>query len=189
VAEHARVDAHPIYVANGKDRLRDSLPGYSNAARFSPWIVAVDLDRDGDCAPPFVAVWMPAPSRHMCFRVAVRAIEAWLMADRERLAAFLHLEPQDLPDDPEALDDPKRAVVDLARRSRRRAIQADMVPRRGSGRVVGPAYTSRMIEFATDRRAGWRPAVAARSADSLARCLRAVRALARAAATPRRAGR
>jgi len=181
LAEHIGVNADPIYVAHGKDRLQEAVPGYNSAARFSPWAILVDLDRDEDCAPPFVARWLPAASRHMCFRVAVRTIEAWLMADRERLAAFLHVPARSVPGNPETLPDPKRAVVDLARRSRRSEIRADMVPRPDSGRAVGPAYTSRLIEFATDRRRGWRPTVAARSADSLARCVRALRALARAA--------
>ena len=179
LAEHSGVEADPIYVAHGKDRLRDSVPGYNSAARFGPWLIIVDLDHDADCAPPFVSAWLPQPSPHMCFRVAVRAIEAWLMADRDRLASFLHVSPHNVPGDPETLPDPKRAIVDLARQSRRPVIQAEMVPRPRSGRAIGPAYTSRMIEFATDRRRGWRPTVAARSADSLARCLRALRVLVR----------
>jgi hypothetical protein len=36
-------------------------------------------------------------------------------------------------------------VVELARYSRRRDIREDMVPRPGSGRSVGAAYTSRLI--------------------------------------------
>lgn len=110
----------------------------------------------------------------MCFRVAVRETEAWLMADCERLAQFLGVRRSWIPGDPEAVDDPKTTLVDLARRSRRRDIREDMVPRAGSGRSVGPAYNSRLIEFATDRLRGWRPDVAAAGADSLARCRRCI---------------
>ena len=42
------------------------------------------------------------------------------------------------------------------------------VPRNGSGRTEGPAYTSRLIEYATDR---WRPDVAVQRADSLRRAV------------------
>src|SRR6266508_6962091 len=83
LVRHVRAETASVYVSYGKDRLRDSAPGYNNAARFSPWLVLVDLDRDADCAPPFVRTWLPLPSPRMCFRVAVRAIEAWLMADSE----------------------------------------------------------------------------------------------------------
>ncbi len=140
LVRHVRAETASVYVSYGKDRLRDSAPGYNNAARFSPWLVLVDLDRDADCAPPFVRTWLPLPSPRMCFRVAVRAIEAWLMADSERLASFLRVPPRDVPPDPESLRDPKRAMVDLARRSRRQEIRADMLPRPRSGRAAPPTH-------------------------------------------------
>jgi len=37
-----------IYGKNGKPLLRRQIQGYNNAARFSPWMVLVDLDRDAD---------------------------------------------------------------------------------------------------------------------------------------------
>jgi hypothetical protein len=107
----------------------------------------------------------------------VRAVEAWLLADRERLAHFLGIQLSHVPTNPEAVDDPKRTVIELAERSRRRGIREDMVPRPGSGRTQGPAYTSRMIEFAMDERAGWRPDVAGSSSASLCRCLRSIHQL------------
>lgn len=157
----------PIYGKNGKSHLRRILGGYNNAARFSPWLVLVDLDQDVECAPPLVAAWLPAPAPMMRLRVAVRAIEAWLLADRERLAGFLRVPATRLPLDPDAVPDPKRLLVDLARRSRRRDIREDMVPRAGSGRPVGAAYASRLMEFAATV---WRPEVAAGCSDSLRRC-------------------
>lgn len=81
----------PIYGKNGKSHLRRVLGGYNNAARFSPWLVLVDFDQDAECAPPLVAAWLPAPAPMMRLRVALRAIEAWLLADRERLAGFLRV--------------------------------------------------------------------------------------------------
>ena len=90
------------------------------------------------------------------------------MADRRGFAEFMSVSETRVPRSPEDLDDPKQFVVDLARRSRRRDIRYDMVPREGSGAAEGPAYASRLIEF-IDR--GWRPRIAAESSDSLARCL------------------
>jgi hypothetical protein len=104
----------------------------------------------------------------MCFRIAVRALEAWLMADRERFATFLGVARAQLPSDPETVDHPKQLVVDLARQSSKRAIREGVVPRAGSGRTVGPLYVSEMIGFIRDR---WRPAVAASIAGSLERSL------------------
>jgi len=107
----------------------------------------------------------------MCFRVAVRAAEAWLLADRERLAQLLGVRTAFLPTDPDRLDNPKRELVDLARGSHRRALRDDLVPREGSGRSVGPLYTTRMIEFVQDDFEGWRPSQAVRVSESLARCV------------------
>ena len=130
------------YGLNGKAQIRQSLHGYNEAARHSPWFVLVDLDNDADCVPPFRVSWLPDPAPKMCFRVAVREVETWLMADRERLAGFLGVALSRNPDRPEELANPKRQMVDLARRSRKAAIKQDMVPREGSGRDVGPAYSS-----------------------------------------------
>jgi hypothetical protein len=156
-----------VYGKSGKPHLRQRLKGFNQAARHSPWVVVVDLDQSAECAPPFCRDWLPAPSAHMCFRVAVRQIEAWLLADAESLARFLSIAIARVPVDPEALVNPKETLVNLARHSRRRDIREDMVPRPNSGRSVGAAYTSRLIEFAETR---WRPEVAAERADSLRRC-------------------
>lgn len=168
---HVGAGIGPIHGKNGKQFLRQRLPGYNQAAQFSPWLVLVDLDQENDCAPPLRDDWLPSPAPNMCFRVAVREVESWLLADQERLAAFLGISASRIPDDPDRDLNPKRTMVELAGRSRRREIRRDMTPRPGSGREVGPAYASRLIEFVLHRGVGWRPEVAARSSDSLRRCL------------------
>ena len=80
-----------------------------------------------------------------------------------------------MPDNPDDLDDPKQELINLARRSRRRGIRNEIVPREGSGRVVGPLYTTRMIEFIQDEIGGWRPGRALRVSGSLARCIARLR--------------
>jgi hypothetical protein len=175
--EHIQAKTRAVYGRNGKSHLQRRLSGYNQAARFSPWIVLVDLDHDAECAPPFRNLWLPDPSQYMCFRVAVHAVEAWLMADRERLARFLAVNVARIPENVEAVHHPKPAMVEIAKHSRRREIREDMVPRAGSGRVVGPAYTARLIEFVIGAKIGWRPEVAAECSESLKRCLRCLRRL------------
>ncbi len=168
-----------FYGGRGKAHLRQQIDGYNQAARHSPWVVLVDLDQEAECAPPLRRDWLPTAAPKMCFRVAVRAVEAWLLADRDRIAAFLGVRPARIHTEPETIGHPKRAVVELARQSRRKDIRQDMVPRPRSGRAVGPAYTSRLVEFVSREKLGWRPGVAARSCDSLRRCLACLRSLAR----------
>jgi hypothetical protein len=167
VVEHAGGILGAVYGKNGKAFLLERLRSYNHAARFlPPWVVLIDLDRDEDCAPPALARWLPDPAPYICFRIAVREVESWLLADREALADVLAVALSRVPPNPEALDDPKAMMGSLARHSRRRRIQTDMVPRPTSGRPVGAAYTSRLIEFA---QGAWRPAIAAQHADSLGR--------------------
>ncbi|MBI3948994.1 MAG: hypothetical protein HY314_00855 [Acidobacteria bacterium] len=174
---HVGAEPGPIYGKNGKVYLRKQVKGYNEAARWTPWIVLVDLNHDADCAPPFRAEWLPSPAPKMCFRVTVREVEAWLLADRQHIARFLSVPVTRIPQNPEGVDDPKGVMVDLARRSRRRDIREDMVPRPGSGRKVGPAYAARLIEFVEDTATGWHPNVAATTSNSLKRCIECLRQL------------
>jgi len=164
----------PVHGKNGKPALRQKINGYNNAARHAPWVVLVDLNSDADCAPRLRHDWLPTPASQLCFRVAVRQVEAWLMADAETLAAFLGVRRHTIPANPEALPNAKAEMVNLARQSRWSAIRQDMVPRPGSGRAVGPAYPSRLIEYAEKH---WRPEVAAQRAESLRRAIDCVRRL------------
>jgi hypothetical protein len=175
--EHVGARAGSVYGRNGKAKLLSSIKGYNEAARHGPWIVLVDLDRDAECAPPFCSEWLPSVAPLMCFRIAVREVEAWLMADRERMAGFLRIPVTAIPLESESVADPKQTLVNMARKSRRRAIREDMIPRAESGRQVGPAYPSRLIEFIENRQAGWRPDVAAESSNSLSRCLQCLHRL------------
>ncbi len=168
-----------VYGKQGKDRLVQQVSAYNHAARIAPWVVLMDLDRDADCAAGLKNRLLPDPSPTLCLRIAVRTVEAWLLADRERFSDFFAVTLSKVPPRPESLLDPKRMIVDLARSSRRKEIRADLVPRSESGRSVGPAYTSRIIEFIEDAQNGWRPAVAAEEAESLRRCIRCLQRLIR----------
>jgi hypothetical protein len=161
----------PIYVKSGKGRLDKSLGGYNNAARHARWLVLRDLDHDADCAPDLVRSLMPKPSLYMCFRVAVRQVEAWFLADREKMADLLQLSLDVIPRNPDALEDAKGTLVQLAKRSRNRRLREEIVPQAGTSAKVGTGYTGRMIDFAANL---WRPRIAALSSPSLASCLRSV---------------
>lgn len=175
---HAGGQTGSVYGRNGKTALRKRIKGYNKAARHAPWVVLVDLDNDADCAPPILDEWVPEPAPNLCFRIAVREVEAWLMADAQTLSRFLRVGLGTLLAEPEKLQRPKDTMVDLARRSRRKDIRADMAPREKSGRRVGPAYASRLIEYVQEH---WRPDVAAERSESLQRAIHCLRKLVSAA--------
>lgn len=162
---------HRVQVQNGKSNLRRALPGYNAAARRSAWLVLVDLDQEHPCAGALVSDWLPLPSPHMRLRVVVHQIEAWLLADADRFASFFGVKRSAIPVDPDSVVDAKAKVVALVSESRRPALRQDMMPREGSGRRVGPAYTSRLIDFASNPSTGWRLDVAVRHSKSLSQCV------------------
>lgn len=170
-------DLHPgpVIVCRGKGNLDKGLVGYNAAAKGAPWFVLRDLDNDAPCPGALVARLVPKRSKSLCLRVAVRAAEAWLMSDRERIARFLRVSEALVPDSPDSLDDPKLELVNLARRSTKKAIITAMVPKAGIARRIGPEYEARLIEFALDH---WRPEVGRAKSQSLDRCIRALERLA-----------
>ncbi len=98
------------------------------------------------------------------------------MADAEALADYLGVARRAIPDNPEMLENAKADMTKLAAKSRRRDIRLDMVPREGSGRMVGLAYASRLIEFTENL---WRPEQAVQRAGSLRRSIACLERLVR----------
>lgn len=170
---HAGLEVGIVYGNKGKAHLLERLPNYNRAAQFAPWFSVIDLDTE-PCAAKAITLWLPQPAKGMRFRIAVRAIEAWLMADKETMAAFLAVNPSRLPSYPELEANPKETLISIARHSRNSSIRDDIIPRQGSGAKIGPLYVARLNEF-TEKH--WRPAVAAQCSDSLLRCIRALSAL------------
>lgn len=176
VADYIGFSVDTVYGRRGKPHLLATLEGYNSAARFSPWLVLVDLDRDYRCASTALQTWLPQRAAQMYCRVVVRAIEAWLLADRERLANWLGVSRQSISAQPDAVPDPMRYVVDLARGSSRKKIRNGVVPRPRSGRPVGPLYNSTMSEFVASGE--WRIDVARQNSDSLQRAINRLQILA-----------
>ena len=160
--------------SEGVPTRRDNCPGVFNPSQTDTDMDGLgdacnpDIDNDADCAPSIREEWVPAPAPNLCFRIAVREVEARPMADAQTLARYLSVGLGRISADPETLERPKDAMVDLARRSRRNDIRKDMVPRQKSGRRVGPAYASRLIEYVRDH---WQPDVAAERSESLQRAI------------------
>lgn len=165
---HAGAEPGTVYGRSGKSHLRQRIAGYGHAARHAPWFVLVDLDHEAACAAALRGAWLASAPPGLCLRVAVRAVEAWLLADDAALAEFLSVARSKVAADPDRLPTPKQTLVDLARSARRRAIRDDIVPREGSGRTVGPAYTSRVVQFVSS---SWRPEEAACRSESLRRAI------------------
>lgn len=136
------------YPARGKSKLDPKIRAYNQAAAFAPWLVLRDLDADAPCPGALCRQLVENPADQMVLRIPVRAIESWLLADAGSMAAFLEIALSLLPGDPETLSNPKRELVNLARRSRSKNIRISMVPPEGFSVSIGPEYTTRLVEYA-----------------------------------------
>ena len=158
----------------GRPYVLEHIGGYNEGARYGGiWFVLVDLDQQPECAPELVAEALPDPAEGMCFRIAVREVEAWLLADRAGFARWAGVRASLIPVDVESIAQPKEQLVAIVRESRYRERRDAIVPRPGSGRTEGPDYSDVLTEFVAS---DWDVEAAASVAPSLDRALRCLRA-------------
>jgi hypothetical protein len=151
--------------------LRRTIPGFNQGAKGTPFAVLTDLDRE-KCPPALIRAWLSQPKHpNLIFRVAVRAVEAWLLAHRQGIASFLGIHEDLVPRNVDALENPKQTLVELARKSRSRALREAMVPRRDSTATIGPDYNGRLAVFI---RRDWDVTSAVRCSPSLERAVRRI---------------
>jgi len=131
-----------IFNARGNARLKDGMTKFRAASRVLPHIILTDLDRC-PCPPVLIDNWKANQlPPQLLFRIAVREVEAWLLADRAGIAEFLHIDVNKVPHSPEVEDDPKRTLINLARKSRKRRLSQEIVPEVGSSAKIGPLYNT-----------------------------------------------
>jgi hypothetical protein len=154
------------YGRRGFGYLRGTIAAWNRVARFVPFVVLTDLDRC-PCPTALIEDWLSEPLHpNLLLRVAVRAVEAWLLADRSNFASYLRVSEKWVPLSPDGLKDPKAALVDAARRSRLREVRERIVPVPGSTAKQGRDYNACLAEFV---RAGWNIQKAAARSASLQR--------------------
>lgn len=173
-----------VIVARGYGRLKSHAAAYNEASRFTPFLLLTDLDQ-GQCPPGLVVDWLGGRTQApgFLFRVAVREIEAWLLADHQAVSRLLGIDIATVPPYPEGLADPKRQLIRLAERCRTRTLREGLVPAPESTAQVGPRYVDLVTGFVEK---SWSPARARRFAPSLDAAIRALKAFGR---RPRRARR
>jgi hypothetical protein len=153
----------------GNGYLRSRMPQWSDLARRQPVLVLTDLDTL-TCPSALIGSWLGGrlPSTGLLLRVAVRTIEAWLLADEAAATALLGQRASaGLPRDPDGILDPKSLLVRLASRAPR-DVRLDICPARGVPARQGLGYNARLSGFVRD---SWDPERAAIRSDSLRRAM------------------
>jgi len=124
----------------GAGYLRSSLSKFCQMASREHVLLLTDLDQQ-ICASELIANWTgstPIPDR-LLFRIPVREIESWLLADRQGIAALLGVSEARLPPYPDELPDPKHTLLNAARNASR-SVRSELVVSRGSLASQGLGY-------------------------------------------------
>lgn len=175
VSEHSHLRIFREENGHGFGRLKSKIKNYNQMGKNGlPVLLLTDLDSD-PCPSAKITDWLGhAPSSGFLFRICVREVESWLLADREAMASFLKIKVDHVPLNPETLRDPKGKLIELAQKAPR-TIRTGMTP---IGRAsIGPDYNELLQEFI---RENWTVERAASASPSLARARQRVSDLARA---------
>lgn len=156
------------YGKRGFGYLKRIIPGLNNAARGTPFLVLTDLDAS-NCAPEMIREWLPfVKHNNLIFRVAVREVESWVLADRAAFAKFVGVRVDIVPNEADEIRNTKEALIGVVKRSRRKDLRNDIVPPPGSTRKQGPNYNGRLVAFIQN---SWDARRAAERSPSLRRTL------------------
>jgi hypothetical protein len=166
LAAEAHLDIDQCLHREGSGYLRSRIHSFCEMAPHQPVLVIADLDRQ-NCRSQLLAQWLGARRKptQLLIRVAVREIEAWLLADHQAMRALLGAGANRLPRAPDQLADPKRTLLMLAQKASRR-VREDLLPARGALAGQGLGYNARLCALV---RSMWSPARAAELSPSLRR--------------------
>jgi hypothetical protein len=96
---------------SGYGYLKANVQAFNNAAAENPHLLLTDLDVAA-CAPELIQQWLGgAAHSNFVIRVAVREVEAWLLADAKNFAEFLSLSRNDIPVNAESIATAKEEIV------------------------------------------------------------------------------
>ncbi len=173
-----QIDFCPINTTRGGfGPIKTNIKGYYKSFVHVPCFVLTDLD-DRPCAPGLITEWLGAPPPYrsnFIFRVAVREVEAWLLADHGAIAKFLGRVKEYVSREirqADRLPDPKQKLLQLAQRTKKTELQKDILRLENGGLRQGPAYNIRIGEYISKY---WDIGNAVKFSDSLKRAVNALK--------------
>lgn len=152
----------------GNGYIKKIVPGLNQAAKGMPYLVLTDLD-NAECPLAIISNWLTAPKHpNLLFRVAVREVEAWLLAHREAFADFLDISVNLIPVNIDAIADPKQTLINLARKSPQKNLREGIVPDPNTTAKIGKDYNAQLIKFVHQ---SWKVESAIANSSSLQRTM------------------
>lgn len=134
------------YSGNGFGYLKTNIRGFNQASVVNPHFMLTDLD-NYECPVALKNDWIDFKlNNNFIFRIAVREVESWILADRQGLAKFFNVSLINFPLNPDLEPNPKNTLIELAKRSKKREIREDVVPINKNA-AIGPNYNGCLTEF------------------------------------------
>lgn len=164
-----------VFKRGGFGYLKKNSPAFNNMAKVCPVLLLTDLDQR-PCAPALLQAWLSQPKhRNFLLRVAIREVEAWVLAADDSFGRFLGVRRKLTVPAPESLLDPKVELLKFASTCPRRDVRDALVRRDADGNLKqGPAYNSTLASYVN---LVWQPDVAAKKCSSLQKMLHALAGL------------
>lgn len=155
----------------GYGKIKKIISGLNHAAKGMPYLILTDLDRE-ECPLIILSEWLTQPKHpNLLFRIAVKEVEAWLLAHREAFAEFLGISVDLILSDVDKISDPKQLLINLAKKSKKRELRDGIVPDRNSTAKIGKDYNGQLIKFVNQN---WQAAAAQTNSSSLKRAMDAI---------------
>lgn len=160
----------------GSGNLKKKCPALAEMAKHAPVLCITDLDTWA-CATALIGTWFGGSAdrtlslpEKLCFRIAVREIESWILADRQAWASYIGIAAANFPEHPDELRDPKQHLLNVIRAKGKKKLHAGMLPR-GSAHI-GPLYNDVVCKFVQTK---WSPQRASKYSPSLQRAIDALK--------------
>lgn len=173
-------DGHPV-VKGGYGNIKKMAPdAFLNMAHAGlHTFILTDLDTT-DCPPTLIRDWFNIPQNQpialppeVVFRVPVREVESWLLADHDAFANFMGIPKANFASKPDELPDVKQHLLNIIADKGLRKWHKDMRPQANTA-SIGPLYNEKLCEFIHEN---WDPARAATNSPSLDRAIEALKRL------------
>ena len=134
----------------GNGYIRKNIKNFNYASKVTPFLVLTDLDMH-ECPIQLIEKWLDfKKDENLIFRIAVREIESWVIADAEGIAEYFKIDKTRIPKNPDQIIDSKQTLINLAKLSKSKTIKSGIVPRNGSTSKQGIQYNILIGKFIRD---------------------------------------
>ncbi len=152
----------------GNGYLRSNLKTFVNISNRVPFFLLTDLDNK-NCPIALMESWgYNSPSKNFIFRIAVKEVESWLLADHQGVKSlFGDRISNKLHSNCDSIDNPKEYFLDLAKKAPKE-VRNSLIKKEGAVCSQALGYNAMLERFVRDT---WCPNRASENSKSLGRTI------------------